>query len=90
MLYRIAQPVGLSARAGCEWRTLPRSTTRVDDIGQGLLSFYKPPSLREELANRANAPLQPSKAQKVLPRSGLFGRERARRDRNATAVFTPS
>lgn len=35
---------------GCERRTLPRSTTRVDDIGQGLLGFYKPPSLREKLA----------------------------------------
>ena len=34
---------------GCERRTLPRSTTRVDQIGQGLLGFYKPPSLRERL-----------------------------------------
>ena len=34
---------------GCERRTLPKSTTRVDGAGQGLLGFYKPPSLREQL-----------------------------------------
>jgi hypothetical protein len=58
---------------GCERRTLPRSTTRVDDAGQGLLGFYKAPSLREQLANRAEAPLQPSRGQKPLPVTGLFG-----------------
>ncbi|WP_439400487.1 hypothetical protein ACRQ5Q_44115 (plasmid) [Bradyrhizobium sp. PMVTL-01] len=58
---------------GCERRTLPRSTTRVDETGQGLPGFYKPPSLREQLASRADAPLRPSKGQKVLPKSGLFG-----------------
>jgi hypothetical protein len=58
---------------GCERRTLPRSTTRVDNAGQGLLGFYKPPNLREQLANRADAPLRPSKGQKALPKSGLFG-----------------
>ena len=42
---------------GCERRTLPKSTTRVDEIGQGLLHFYKPPSLRERLETRADAPL---------------------------------
>ena len=57
---------------GCERRTLPRSTTRVDEIGQGLLHFYKPPSLREQLESRADAPLRPSKGQKALPKSGLF------------------
>ena len=57
---------------GCERRTLPKSTTRVDDAGQGLLTFYRPPSLREQLANRADAPLRPSKGQKPLPKSGLF------------------
>jgi hypothetical protein len=31
-----------SAIPGCERRTLLRSTTRVDEIGQGLLGFYKP------------------------------------------------
>lgn len=40
---------------GCERRTLPRSTTRVDNMGQGLLGFHKPPSLREQLARRADA-----------------------------------
>jgi hypothetical protein len=66
-------PAGLQiVMLGCERRTQPRSTTRVDD-GQGLLGFYKPPSLREQLANRADAPLRPSKGQKALPKSGLFG-----------------
>jgi hypothetical protein len=46
---------------GCERQTLPRSTTRVDDIGQGSLGFYRAPSLREQLASRAEAPLRPSK-----------------------------
>jgi hypothetical protein len=57
---------------GCEGRTLPKSTTRVDEIGQGLLHFYKPPSLREQLESRPDAPLRPSKGQKALPKSGLF------------------
>ena len=59
---------------GCERRTLPRSTTRVDEIGQGLLHFYKPPSLRETLESRADAPLRPRKGQKALAKAGLFGR----------------
>ena len=58
---------------GCERRTLPKSTTRVDEIGQGLLGFYKPPSLRERLESRADAPLRPSKGQKPLPKGALFG-----------------
>jgi hypothetical protein len=53
-----------SVLPGCERRTLPKSTTRSDDVGQGLLEFYCPPTLREKLAIRANAPLQP----KQLPR----------------------
>jgi hypothetical protein len=56
---------------GCERRTLPKSTTRVDDNGQGLLHFYKPPSLREELELRADAPLAPKRGQKALG-IGLF------------------
>ena len=28
---------------GCERRTLPKSTTPVDESGQGLLHFYRPP-----------------------------------------------
>jgi hypothetical protein len=58
---------------GCERRTLPKSTTRVDDNGQGLLHFYKPSSLRELLAHQADAPLLPKRGQKALPKSGLFG-----------------
>jgi hypothetical protein len=66
-------PAGLQiVIPGCERRTLPRSTTRVDDIGQGLFLFYKPPSLREQLETRADAPLRPSRGQKALPKSGLF------------------
>jgi hypothetical protein len=57
---------------GCERRTLPKSTTRADENGQGLLHFYKPSSLREELARRADAPLRPRQGQKALPKSGLF------------------
>ena len=57
---------------GCERRTLPKSTTRVDDTCQGLLHFYKPPTLRETLETRVDAPLRPSRGQKGLPRSGLF------------------
>ena len=58
---------------GCEWRSLPKSTTRSDERGQGLLTFYKPPTLREEIASRANEPLQPKRGQKPPPRDGLFG-----------------
>jgi hypothetical protein len=57
---------------GCERRTLPKSATRVDDSGQGLLHFYKPPTLREKLETLVEAPLQPTRGQKALPKSGLF------------------
>jgi hypothetical protein len=53
---------------GCERRTLPKSTIRADDSGQGLLHFYRPPSLQEKLASRADAPLRPSRGQKTLPK----------------------
>jgi hypothetical protein len=67
-------PAGLqSVIPGCERRTLPKSTTRADESGQGLLHFYEPSSLREELARRADAPLLPKRGQKALPGSGLFG-----------------
>ena len=36
-----------------------KSTTSSDDAGQGLLDFYRPPTLREKLAALADAPLQP-------------------------------
>lgn len=57
---------------GCERRSLPKSTTRVDENGQGLLHFYKPPTLRETLGIRSEAPLRPTRGQKALPTSGLF------------------
>jgi hypothetical protein len=57
---------------GCERRTLPKSTTRVDESGQGLLRFYKPPTVREKLESRAEAPLRSTKGQKALSKSGLF------------------
>jgi hypothetical protein len=57
---------------GCERRTLPKSTTRVDEAGQGLLHFYTPPSLRERLESRADAALRPSRCQRTLSKSGLF------------------
>jgi hypothetical protein len=56
---------------GCERRTLPRSTTHVDENGQGLLTFYKPSSLREQLELRADAPLVPKRGQRALV-IGLF------------------
>jgi hypothetical protein len=66
-------PAGLQmVIPGCERRTLPKSTSRVDEIGQGLLHFYKPPSLREKLEGRADEPLRPSRGQKALPKTGLF------------------
>ena len=52
---------------GCERRTLPKSTSRVDAAGQGLLPFYQPPGLREQLETRADAPLRPSRGQKASP-----------------------
>jgi hypothetical protein len=58
---------------GCERRTLPKSASRADTNGQGLLSFYRPPSLREALSRRAAAPLRPRRAQKSVSRRGLFG-----------------
>jgi hypothetical protein len=58
-------PAGLQmVIPGCERRTLPRSITRVDDIGQGLLSFYRPPTLREKLEASAESPLRPAKDRK--------------------------
>jgi hypothetical protein len=42
---------------GCERRTLPKSTTSPDDTGQGLLDFYRPPTLREKLVALADVPL---------------------------------
>jgi len=49
---------------GCERRTLPKSTSSADDTGQGLLGFYRPPSLREKLTALAEAPMQPRRSQR--------------------------
>jgi hypothetical protein len=54
---------------GCEWRTLSKSTSAVDESGQGLVHFFKPPTLREQLDTLSDAPLR---RQKALPKSGLF------------------
>jgi hypothetical protein len=48
---------------GCERRTLPKSNSSSDDSGQGLLDFYRPPTLREKLTALADAPLQPRRRQ---------------------------
>jgi hypothetical protein len=54
---------------------LPKSTAHVDDIHrQGLLGFYKPPSLREQPEADAEAPLRSRKEPKAVPKDGLFGR----------------
>jgi hypothetical protein len=42
---------------GCERRTLPKSGSRSDDTGQGLLDFFNPPTAREELDLLVAAPL---------------------------------
>ena len=62
---------------GCERRTLPKSTTRADNTGQGLLHFYRPPSLHEKLSSLADAPLRPTQGQKTPPRTGLFNSQRS-------------
>lgn len=58
---------------GCEWRSLPKSATPSDQIGQGLFHFYRPPSSREKIASRVAAPLQSRFGQKTPPKTGLFG-----------------
>jgi hypothetical protein len=67
-------PAGLQlVIPGCERKTLPKSTSRVDGAGQGLLGFYRPPTLREQLETAADAPLRSRMGQKAMPGSGLFG-----------------
>lgn len=67
-------PAGLQiVMPGCESRTIPKSTSPADAEGQGLFLFYRPPSLREAIAHRADAPLRAKRPQKALPGSGLFG-----------------
>jgi hypothetical protein len=59
---------------GCEPRTLPKSASRANWSGQGLLGFYAEPTLRDILVYRTNAPLKAKKGQKGLSRCGLFSR----------------
>ena len=58
---------------GCEQRTLPKSSSRANWAGQGLLGFYAEPTLRDVLVYRANAPLKAKKGQECPARAGLFG-----------------
>jgi hypothetical protein len=58
--------------AGCDKRTLPRSTTPVDDHGQGLLAYFTPLSDSEVMQRKLAAPLRGRRAQRPLPVSGLF------------------
>ena len=51
---------------GCERRTLPKSTARSDDMGQGLLQFFSPPTVKEKLDLLASAPLKAKRARQKL------------------------
>jgi hypothetical protein len=57
---------------GCERRTLPRSASSANWIGQGLLGFYAEPTVHEKIARLVEAPLTAKRGQKALPRTGLF------------------
>jgi hypothetical protein len=50
-------------------RTLPRSITRSDEEGQGLLQFFAPPTAKEKLEVLAAAPLLGKRASKKLRRA---------------------
>jgi len=58
--------------SGCDKRTLPRSTTPVDDRGQGLLGYYQPPTDSEVMQHQIASPLRGKRAQRPLPVNGLF------------------
>jgi len=58
---------------GCEPRTLPKSSSRANWAGQGLLGFYAEPTLQDILVHRANAPLKAKRGQKGASNYGLFG-----------------
>jgi len=53
---------------GCEQCTLPKSTARSDDTGQGLLQFFNAPTNKEKLDLLASAPLKARKARHKLLR----------------------
>jgi hypothetical protein len=58
-------PAGMqTVLPGCEQRTLPKSTTRSDDTGQGLLQFFSSPTVKEKLDLLASAPLQGKKSKR--------------------------
>ena len=57
---------------GCDKRTLPCSTTPVDDRGQGLPGYYRPPSDSEVMQHKLAAPLRGRRSQRPLPVNGLF------------------
>jgi hypothetical protein len=57
---------------GCGRGTLPKSPSHADWQGQGLLGFYVAPTLQEEFALLADAPLTAKRGQKAPPRSDLF------------------
>ena len=60
---------------GCEKLTLPRSTTLVDHHGQGLLGFYRPPTISDNMQHKLALPLRGKRAQRPLPVSGLFSQQ---------------
>jgi len=51
---------------GCERRTLPKSTTRSDETGQGLLQFFNAPTVKEKLDLLASALLKARRARHKL------------------------
>jgi hypothetical protein len=57
---------------GCDKRTLPRSATPVDDHGQGLLGYYRPPTDSEIMRHQIASPMRARRAQRPLPANGLF------------------
>jgi hypothetical protein len=56
---------------GCEWRSLPKSTTRSGKRA-GDIELLQATDQREEIASRASEPLHYSRGQKPPPRDGLF------------------
>jgi hypothetical protein len=53
---------------GCERRTLPKSTTRSDSEGQGLLQFFNAPTVKEKIDLLVSAPLKARRARHKLRR----------------------
>jgi hypothetical protein len=53
---------------GCERRTLPKSTTRVDEIGQGLLHFYKRPKEGSPCSSAGSTRAAPPRSAAGLPK----------------------